>query len=320
MDMFLSCDWGTSSFRLRLVKTSDLAIVAEVKNNDGIAETHRQWQLQTASTRQEFYVVKLKTSIQSLLKNLSDIPNNLPIILSGMVSSTLGMIDLPYKNLPFNLDGSDFSVESLSGIEGCNPFLIISGARTENDVIRGEETKIIGCSSFLADTDEEKLLILPGTHPKHITLKGNKVVSFKTFMTGEFFELLSQKSVLSSSVEVGGDFSDPANQQSFQNGVLESQESDLLHACFLVRTNQVLKQVPKQQNFYYLSGLLIGAELNYLPKEIPVYLVGAGIHIAYYKKALDILKIKISAEIDADEALLIGQKNILLSYLQGLAE
>jgi 2-dehydro-3-deoxygalactonokinase len=81
-------------------------------------------------------------------------------------------------------------------------------------------------------------------------------------MTGEFFDLLTTHSILAASVSAGGDFEQAENRDSFLEGVKCGQTANLLHASFLVRTNQVLKKMPPQQNYHYLSGLLIGAELK----------------------------------------------------------
>jgi len=40
---FLSCDWGTSNFRLRLVDTNKKEISGEVLSEEGITETYNQW-------------------------------------------------------------------------------------------------------------------------------------------------------------------------------------------------------------------------------------------------------------------------------------
>ena len=43
MDKFISCDWGTSAFRLRLVKAATNTVVSEVKIEQGIASTYKLW-------------------------------------------------------------------------------------------------------------------------------------------------------------------------------------------------------------------------------------------------------------------------------------
>lgn len=319
MDQFLSCDWGTSSFRLRLIGADHLNVIAEIKSDSGIASTYKAWEQAGSDPlkRKDFYAGIIKEQVKLLSQKMAIPLNNIPIVLSGMASSTIGLIDLSYKKLPFSLDGSDLEMKFFDEAQDFNPLIIVSGAKTDDDVMRGEETKIIGCSSALINRDQEQLLILPGTHPKHIVVKAGKAIAFKTYMTGEFFDLLSTKSVLAASVQEGGDFNDPVNQESFINGVKAGQTSDLLHAGFMVRTNQVLKDISKQQNFYYLSGLLIGTELKDLKPTIPVYLVGGSTHQSLYTLACRIAGINITQQLDADVALIKGQQLIFLRYYGG---
>src|SRR5262245_12577368 len=101
-----------------------------------------------------------------------------------MASSSIGMIEVPYKETQFKADGSDLKVKKIDRSKDFeHDTFIISGARTNNDVMRGEETQLAGCK----DTgDKKSLYIFPGTHSKHILVKKGIAVSFKTFMTGEF--------------------------------------------------------------------------------------------------------------------------------------
>src|SRR5690606_30413274 len=126
---------------------------------------------------------------------------------------------------------------------------------------------------FLAGSEGAVQLVLPGTHAKHVLIKDQQTKRFKTYMTGEFFDLLASQSVLSASVQEGGDINDPVNRKNFIEGVEAARLSNPLHAAFMVRTRQVLHQMPAQQNYHYLSGLLIGSELKELDPALPLYLV-----------------------------------------------
>jgi len=309
--LFLSCDWGTSAFRLRLIQLNDLQVIAEIKNDLGILHTFQSWQQSgSSSDRMAFYTAMIQEQIQLWSNRLNISLKEVPIVASGMASSTIGLVELPYKEVPFHIDGSDLEVRWLYQSEDLNPMLLISGVSTADDVMRGEETKIVGCASLLPHPEQEQMLILPGTHPKHVIIKNHQVVGFQTFMTGEFFDLLSSKSILSESVDKGGELNNAENRNAFIEAVKASQTTALLHHSFLVRTNRVLKHLPKQQNFYYLSGLLIGAELTGLNKQIPVCLLGGMPHIPLYKLACEVLGIHINQSLDADHCLIKGQQVI----------
>jgi len=321
MNYFLSCDWGTSSFRLRLIEADSLLVLAERKSKEGISDTYRSWLSQKdAVARQDFYVRIIRRQIDKLGQDAELQKQNIdlagiPVILSGMASSTIGLIELPYKAVPFALNSSDLNMQVLNEEAGANPLIVVSGACTENDVIRGEETKVLGCAQYLNDGEEEVLLLMPGTHPKHILIRGQQVYGFKSYMTGEFFDLLSGHGVLSAVVKEGADIDDPESTRHFNEGLKDAGESNLLHASFMVRTRQVLQQIPPEHNYHYLSGLLIGNELKDMNRACSVYLVSTGLHTRLYSKACAALGIHIEQVIDADEALVRGQQ-IVFSLLE----
>src|SRR5712675_1605565 len=103
MSKFLSCDWGTSSFRLRLVDAVTGEICGESISDMGIDLTWRQW-LESAepeSERIHFYVSRINKAIGQLPVVID---GDLPLILSGMASSSIGMAELPYQEFPFRWD------------------------------------------------------------------------------------------------------------------------------------------------------------------------------------------------------------------------
>ena len=108
---------------------------------------------------------------------------------------------------------------------------------------------------------------------------------------------------------------DQDNQTWFNKGVQDSLADNFLHTAFTVRTNDILKNIPKENNYYYLSGLLIGTELKGLVNyKHPVYLCGGAELMQFYQLACDVFGIPVVAQIDGDEALLKGQKAIYGDY------
>ncbi len=313
MDIFYSCDWGTSSFRLRLVSTEGFRIIAEEKSDEGISAIHNLWseRKERNEKRFNFYLSILKEKIESLKKKVQTDFKNIPLVISGMASSTIGMLDLPYKALPVNTDGSDLVVKTIEKtIDFPHDIILISGLRSDEDVIRGEETQLIGAIG----ADAGGLFIFPGTHSKHILVEEGIVREFKTYMTGEFFHLLATKSILSSSVDLAASFGE-AEHNSFSKAVRDVQTANILHGSFLVRTNYLFEKYSKQENYYYLSGLLIGYELKeIIPLEHAVVVVGSEELCSYYKIALDTICPGRKVEsINSDEATIKGQYKIWMA-------
>jgi 2-dehydro-3-deoxygalactonokinase len=313
MEKFLSCDWGTSSFRLRLVETNGTKIIAEENTGRGIANVFDLWKAtgRSESLRFPFYIDSIRQCVGSLEKKLSYSLDGFPLVISGMACSTLGMINLPYKEAPFSTDGSDLITKFTAATDDFkHDILFISGARTENDVMRGEETQLVGC----VPNEEEQLFIFPGTHSKHVTVTNRKVVKIKTYMTGEFFALLSEKSILSAGVERVADSQPGKNNKSFEAGVKESLHSNLLNSSFKIRTNDLFHKLSRQENYHYLSGLLIGTEMRELEgTDCIITLVSNSNFYSRYESAFQLVmntsrSLKIQ---DADKAMVTGQLKIL---------
>ncbi|MBL7699108.1 MAG: 2-dehydro-3-deoxygalactonokinase [Chitinophagaceae bacterium] len=265
----LSCDWGTSSFRLRLIDTSTRSCLAKVESDRGNASLFNEWKAQKVD-RVPFYLQYVKQAIGELKVNSGLPVNNLPVLISGMASSSVGMKELPYADLPFSLDGSSAYAEWVDGAPVLeNKILLISGAHQRDDVMRGEETQLVGLASLLdLNAGDNTLFILPGTHSKHIAISGNSISRFNTFMTGELFDIIARHSILSHAVhDAKQDEISEEERKSFYDGVKRSLGAELTGTLFSVRINQLKKYLSPEQNYFYLSGLLIGSEVKYLTNQ-----------------------------------------------------
>jgi len=220
MQNFLSCDWGTSFFRLRYVQAPGLKFES-VERAEGIAATFEAWKTKKEKEKESerflFFRNVIVKHIRFLEKKVKTSLDAVPLVISGMASSSIGMLEIPYKECPFKADGSDLRVVNIKATKDFNhETFIISGIKTKDDVLRGEETQLIGCNQGKVN---DGLYIFPGTHSKHVLVKKGIAVSFKTYMTGEFFELLSQKSILSASIRNNGKLSGKENKLAFAEGV-----------------------------------------------------------------------------------------------------
>ena len=312
MSGFISCDWGTSALRLQYVSLGDLNILAGEASGDGIGSVFNAWKQahKKEEERFEFYAAVLKEKIKLLEQRLGTSLDGVPLVVSGMASSSIGMMEMPYKKLPFFIEGSDLLIKHIERTQNF-PYdlFIISGVQTEDDVMRGEETQLVGSAD---GSDEEQLFIFPGTHSKHVWIKERQVKTFRTYMTGEFFELLVTKSILANSV--AQPLASQMHVGAFHEGVKEAR-FNLLHSAFRVRTNYLFNRLSKDENYFYLSGLLIGNELKDVPpSSAKINLVGKEDLCLYYEKALQFLQPHRHVNIiNANEATIKGQFNIYSS-------
>jgi len=291
----LSCDWGTSSFRLRLVDPLSGDVLGEVLSPTGVAATFDAWkteQERSGVQRIDFFCHFLQQRIDELERLLALPLDGLPVVLSGMASSSIGMAELPYASLPFPLDGGQVKVRWLAARPGFpHRLLLISGVRSLQDVMRGEETQLIGLSEQLPP-GKPCVLVFPGTHSKHMYVEQGQMTDFRTFMTGEVFSALVHHTILKESTNPT-DLALRLGQDplSFQKGVLASESANLLGNLFTIRTNQLFERLDRSQNALYLSGLLIGTELQELRRKPDWQLVLCCDNnlVDFYTQAIDFL-------------------------------
>ncbi len=204
-------------------------------------------------------------------------------LISGMAGSRQGWHEAPYVACPA---GADELRQRLHWIEP-GRIALVPGLSDEQgdvpDVMRGEEVQIFGAMRLAGLTDG--LFVLPGTHSKWATVRGGRVTGFRTFMTGEFYGLLSQHSILARTLEAEA----PLDEVVFLRGVAHAGNGEgLLHNAFGVRALALFGRLSPAESASYLSGLLIGEELylQELPTAREVIAIGAAALTARYALAL----------------------------------
>lgn len=318
MKQFLSCDWGTSSFRLKLIDARTLETLAEVHHDNGIATTNAKWQNSARDENRFSFFASVIASGIGVLEGKKQVPlSGVPVILSGMASSTLGMIQLPYKQMPFNIDGSDLIVEH---VEASNEFnhdvFIISGVCSNDDVMRGEETQLVGAVE--GDSNAETVYIFPGTHSKQIAVKDGIAHDFRTYMTGEIFSLLSKHSTLRESLADATQGITSSYNTDFISGVRDSANSNLLNQLFHVRSRFLLDKCGPAQNKSYLSGLLIGNEVHELSRrEMEKVVIVSSAMGHHYKQAMQVLNIAAPVSLVSDSDVAIRGQFRIVSHALG---
>jgi len=123
--------------------------------------------------------------------------------------------------------------------------------------MRGEEVQLFGAvaAGLVPPTC---LVCHPGTHNKWATVEDGRILSFRTVMTGEMFNLLRERSILSDwlgePVRIG---------REFLEGSRRGLAGDALTAeLFSVRAGVLLGQMDRSHAASFTSGLLIGADIR----------------------------------------------------------
>ncbi len=306
---FLSCDWGTTSFRLRWVVGPDWTVLREARNSEGVRAVHNRLDQAGGgapadpAVRHAAFEQVLADGIRTLGDPSEKVPTGTPVMISGMASSSVGWRELPFAPTPCALDGSGLRVESLDPVEvdgATYPVRMVSGLSTGTDMMRGEETELLGIAALpeLASATSGCLVVLPGTHSKHVRVEGGSIVDSRTYMTGELLEVIANHSLLRVSVTWPPPALDDgpgsgSRRRSLSEGAAAARDLGLARALFQVRVRTVLGGAGTDANAWFLAGLVLGAEVLDLTRwdsELPIVLAGGSQFSAGYQVVFETLK------------------------------
>jgi 2-dehydro-3-deoxygalactonokinase len=291
---FIAGDWGTSNLRLFLCDGEGRAI--ESASGPGASQS-----------RGRFAGV-----FDELTAAWRSRHGSLQAVLCGMAGSSFGWAEAPYLLCPEDIDsvaGSTIQprgdVHIVPGLKCVNP---LGGP----DVLRGEETQVLGALALEPGLARGRhLLCLPGTHTKWLSLHDGVVIEFLTVPTGELFGLLCDHSVLVR------DASTPLVHRApeFEFGLEEAvkhRSVSVLHRLFQSRSLRIAEELSPEGAASWTSGLLIGTDVGgalplfeSLAADATVHVIGAPSVAGLYATAL--ARFEHHAEIiEGDAAALAG--------------
>lgn len=240
------------------------------------------------------------------------------VLMSGMVGSAIGwqlapyadatvaLTDLPQHLVPVQDPG-------LSVPAWMVPGYCIRNAQGQPDVMRGEETQLLGAVTL---GQHSGTFVLPGTHSKWVELERGRIVRLRTYMTGELFSLLRSHGTLAAAAAGSAAVWDAG---AFEAGVRAAGQGGAMgHQLFGCRARVVCGDMPADSVPAYLSGVLIGSELHDAlggacaapAAHAPVRLIGAPELARHYQHAAQMLGHTMDT-LDAHAAYVAG-----MAYLQ----
>jgi len=263
---YLAIDWGTTNRRAYLMD-ADGSVLGTSRDDRGVL-----------AMRPGEYPAEL-AAIRTRL-------GDLPAIAAGMVGSTRGWREAPYRPAPTDL--ADLAAAALRIEE--QRFAIVPGvsllagsdpATMRADVMRGEEVQVLGAvAAGLAPADA--LFCQPGTHNKWVRVERGRIVDFATAMTGELFALLRGHGILAGMLD-----GPVADGEAFRLGLARGRgATDLPVALFEVRAAVLLGTLPPPDAAAFASGILIGADVGTQVEGQAVHLLATGTLADLYAAAI----------------------------------
>jgi 2-dehydro-3-deoxygalactonokinase len=272
---FIAGDWGTSHLRLSLCGDD----VLDMRSGPGVAALDHN----------------LAETFSGLCADWDGQYGILPAVLCGMAGSTLGWREVPYLACPVhpeNLAKAVLTFEHHSRAIAIGPGLSCTNRLDAPDVMRGEETQILGAVHLDADLQRGMHLIcLPGTHTKWVRLREGVIEDFQTALSGELFEIVRANSVL---VRTDSrDIRDASFRKALEQTV-HHPGGDLLHVLFETRSRQLTGEMSAGDAVGYLSGLVVGHDVagaarvfrSDLKKADGITIVGTRVLCNLYREAL----------------------------------
>lgn len=274
----IALDWGTSSLRAYALGAGGCVLESR----------HRPWGILHLPEG------GFPAALQGIAGDwLAAVPG-LPVIAAGMVGSAQGWREAPYATVPADaqaLAAQLLRFEALPGV----PLQVVPGVRVGGarpDVMRGEETQIVGLLASQPALSTTARLVLPGTHSKWVQLDDGRIADFHTYLTGELFAVLREHSILGRPArEAGGGSPSDVAFDAGVAAVRDGAEGGATPLLFSVRTRVLAGLLPAAHSLDYLSGLLVGDELRCaLParQDAPLWLVGDAALVARYRRALQL--------------------------------
>jgi 2-dehydro-3-deoxygalactonokinase len=285
-DGFIGVDWGTTNRRAYLIDSAGKK-ASEFEDGKGI----------------------LSVAQGDFPKAISEIREKLgdkPLLLAGMVGSNRGWKEAPYVPCPAGPDDLAKKLVWVGEREAIVPGVSYVG-QGRADVMRGEEVQLLGgVAAGLVHHDA--LVCHPGTHNKWSLLRNSIIHTFGTVMTGELFSLLKEHSILADILQGPVDVN-----QAFKQGVRFAMERSMLPATlFEARAGVLLGQMKKEDAPSYVSGLLIGTDVQIgltWPLGVRISVMGRKDLTRLYAAAIEEAG-REAVELDGEQCFLAGIQEI----------
>ena len=271
---FIALDWGTTSFRAYLV--------------DGASRV-----LDTISAPEGILSVSDGNFEAALERHIGGWDKALAVMAAGMITSRQGWVELPYvpcpasaadlaKALHHHTTASGRRIAFATGLSYRSPDGV-------PDVMRSEETQVFGSlGSGISH------FVTPGTHSKWISVDGERIGQFTTYVTGEVFAAVKNHTILGRLMQDG-----PDDEAVFARGVRAAlaDPAGFLHRIFSARSLGLFGELPPESIASYLSGQVIGTEVAHAIRDNPrdaeyAVLASPGIG-GRYVKAIELAGLKV---------------------------
>ncbi len=195
------------------------------------------------------------------------------IIASGMITSNVGLVEIPHLTAPAGINELAAGVTPVLLEDICPvPIHFIPGIKNTSDpitldnyesmdIMRGEETESIALISELP-ADRRILIVLPGSHTKFVSVnESGQITGCLTTLTGELLSVVTNNTIIADAV--GHQY---AQEETFDRDILlagyqNARKTGPGRACFSCRILSQFTNLPQEKLACYLLGSILQSDV-----------------------------------------------------------
>lgn len=331
MKFILTIDTGTTNTRVTVWR--DGKAVAHSATPVGVRDT-------SINGSRAILQAAVRDTISSALHQLEIQADDIDLVIgSGMITSELGLYELPHIPAPAGLMALARGMVSVTIPEVFSkPIWFVPGVRNDvqniglhnceaMDMMRGEESETMGVIQCLSLTGPA-MMIMPGSHSKFVCIDAeNRITGCVTTLAGELLNVITHNTILAQSL--ASEFASEVKPEMLLAGAAAAQTIGLGRACFNVRILDQFTIYQRNDRANFLLGAILGADLLTLKNSsairmmpgTPVVITGKPVMrdaLALLIKNDEYFSGTITVVTDDEQAHLAGRGAIAVAAARGL--
>ena len=267
-DIILTIDSGTTNTRVFVIRGEH--IMGKGYANVGVRNTAITGSI---TELQKGIKTAIGEALQSAKVQMSQIDF---VVASGMITSELGLVNLPHLSTPVSLKKLALKVKKVIIPDIlAQPIHFIPGVKNnlknlsmdnlnQADFMRGEEVQVFGALDVLGLKGPVIIIIL-SSHTKIIGInENNEITGSITTMSGQLFSAVKERTFLASSLpkenEMASCKSD-IDKAMILKGFEYATNFGLTRSLLMIRFMEILMRTTAVQRLYFLNGIIAAQDM-----------------------------------------------------------
>lgn len=189
------------------------------------------------------------------------------IIASGMITSNLGLLEVPHLVAPVGMDDlASSTVKYQMGNESKMVIYLIPGIKNNEqdfpDMMRGEEVEASAVITKYFNS-QPMLIFLPGSHNKIVAVdQDGRITKGITTLAGELLSVITKNTILADSLGGLTIEKENINREMIIKGYEDTRRFGLGRTCFKIRLLDKIEHHNKDEMRNYLLGAVLESDIR----------------------------------------------------------